>query len=201
VTAQARLALGSAALLAAVAALVAAAWLLAGRREEAARQARDAARPLAFSPGAVQAVVVERPGAAPFRLARGRPGWRISREGPEAEGGAVPEGPADGAAVERLLGALSTLRPRAAIPETAASLAALGLDPPRARVTLVLERGSRIVLDLGDDHPFDRTVHARVWGEGRPGARAGAAEVLLLPPGSRPSLAPDPDALRGDPPR
>jgi hypothetical protein len=194
VAAQARLALGSAAALAAVAALVTAAWWLAGRPEEAARRAREAARPLPFSPAAVAEVRIEGgPAGAQVRLVRGRPGWRVA---------APAEGPADGEAVERLLAALSAVRPRATVEQPASTLGAVGLDPPRARVTLVLERGASLVLDLGDDHPFDRSVHARVRRERRPEeaspAGAGAAvELLLLPPGSRQLLAPGLEALRG----
>ena len=199
-SAQARLALGSAALLAAVAALVAAAWLLAGRRDEAARQARADARPLSFAPAGVQEAIVEgAAGTAPYRLSRGRPAWRISLAGGAAADRTPADGPADAAAVERLLAELAALRPRAAIPEPLPPLPAVGLDPPRARVTLVLERGSRLVLELGDDHPFDRSVHARVRSEGRPATPP--AELLLLPPGSRERLAPDPSALRAEPER
>jgi hypothetical protein len=201
VSAQARLAVGSAALLAAVAALVAAAWLLAGRRDEAARQAREDARPLAIAPAGVVEVLVEGgAGPAAYRLSRGRPAWRISPAGSPAAAGAPseapPGAPADAEAVERLLAELAGLRPRTEIREPLPPLPAVGLEPPRARVTLVLERGSRLVLELGDEHPFDRSVHARVRSEGRPAAPP--AGILLLPPGSRERLAPDPSSLRAD---
>ena len=210
VRAGSRLAAGSAVLLAGLAALVAAAWWLVGRPEEAAREAREAARPLPFRPAAVQEVIVDA-GGGPYRLLRGRPGWRLA----DATRADVA---ADGEAVERLLAELAGLRPRAALRVPDASLAGLGLDPPRARVALVLERGARLALELGEDHPFDRSVPARVRREGEldplgagagppaggPAAAGepapGPVEVLLLPPGSRGALAPPASALRAAPP-
>jgi hypothetical protein len=206
VRAGSRLAAGSALLLAGLAALVAAAWWLVGRPEETARAAREAARPLPFRPAGVQEVIVDA-GGAPYRLVRGRPGWRLA-------GADGADAAADGEAVERLLAALADLRPRAALREPAAALAGLGLDPPRARIALVLERGERLALDLGEDHPFDRSVPARVRREGELGgdragggpaaggpaaagrAASGPVEVLLLPAGSRGALAPPASALR-----
>jgi hypothetical protein len=186
VTARTRIALGAAALLAAVAGLVALAWILVERPAGEARAIRDAGRLLAFEPASVREIHVSGP-AGEVRLARGvpagggAPAWRVT---------APVEGAGDEAAVEALLGALSRLRPRAVLGVPAGGLGPLGLDPPRARVVLILDDGRRLALDLGDDHPFDRAAHARV---------AGGA-VVLLPPGSRATLAPVLDALRGDGP-
>jgi len=193
-TARARIALGAALLLGAVVALVATAWVLVERPAGEARTARSADRVLAFEPAQVRELSIAGPAAAlgsgaatpspggsgEIRLVRAGSGWGVA--GPI-------EAPADAGAVDALLEALAGLRRRAALDVPGGGLAQLGLDPPRRRVAVVLAGGGTLALELGDDHPFDRAVHARVGGTGGRDA-GGMGAPFLLAPGSRATLAP-----------
>ena len=145
----------------------------AGARDERERQA------LPFRPGEAVAIAIAPRGAAEVRLERTGPAWLVSPPGSEATA----------VAVEGLLTRLAGMRVRSAIPSGPGALAERGLDPPTSRVTVTLREGTRLVLDLGDENPFDRTRFGLRDGrilaiDGVPAAALDPApDRLLAPPG------------------
>ncbi len=173
--------LALAAALAAVLAAVVAGALLGVERPDQAAQARHdrETRALPFQPGEVAALSIAPRGATGVRLVREGPGWFLP----------PPGGRVSTIAVEGLLERLSGMRVRSATPTRQDGLASRGLDPPVARLTLVLRDGTELSLDLGDENPFDRTRFGRRDGEilaieGVPEAALDPSpERLLAPPG------------------
>ena len=138
-----RLVLGAAALLALLAALVAVARLAFDRPAEKARAvAVDAARALPFRPADVSVLEIAPRVGAPVRL----------------------EAPGSRARLA-LLGRLAAVRVVSTRPADPAALAAAGLSPPVSRVTVELQGGRTLRLDVGDENAFDRTRFARAGGE------------------------------------
>lgn len=157
-TAGSRQVLLVAVLAAALVAVVAAAIRWVDRPEEAAaaRTAREGAA-LPFRPADVQALVVAPRGGKTRRL--------------------------EGAGAADLLGALSRVRVRTRLPSDPAALAARGLDPPAAVLTVELRSGGSLTLEVGDVNPFDGTRFGRR--DGTVLVLDGVPEALLDPPTGR----------------
>lgn len=156
-TARSRTAWTAAVLGALFAAMVAWAILAVEGPDAAARATHDRdTRALPFAPGDVTAVVIAPRNAPELRLERTTEGWRLL---------SPAEGAATALAVEGLLDRLSAMRVRTSLPDAPGALAARGLDPPAARLTLTLAGGRTLALDLGDESPFDRTRFGRAGGE------------------------------------
>lgn len=191
--ARARTALGSLALLAALAAAVAAAYFLVERPRQAEWERGEAeARLLPFDPAAAREIEVES-GGSRMRLLRVEGGWRVA---------SPPEGPADAGRVTALLERLSSLRSlsRVAAPG-AGGLAAYGLEPPRSRLSVRLEGGRTETLALGEPTRFDGSLYVqptsgaveRVSAEARLGLAAGLETLRAKPEsGKPPAAAPGP---------
>jgi hypothetical protein len=146
----------AAALAALLAAVVAGALLLVERPDQAARARHDReTRALPFQPGEVAVLSIAPRGAPGIELVRDGPGWFLP----------PPVGRVSTIAVEGLLERLSGMRVRSATPVGQDGLASRGLDPPVARLTVVLRDGTELSLDLGDENPFDRTRFGRRGGE------------------------------------
>jgi hypothetical protein len=132
------------------------AWALLGvERPDASSRAtheRDT-RALRFAPGDVTAVTIAPRSAPELRLERTSGGWRLL---------SPAQGVANALAVEGLLDRLSGMRVRTSLPADPGAVAARGLDPPVARLTLTLAGGGTLWLDLGDESAFDRTRFGRV---------------------------------------
>lgn len=146
----------AAALAALLAALIAGA-LLGVERPDADARARHDRETLAFPvrPSEVVRLSIAPRGAPEVRLLRSGEEWSLS----------PPGGEASAAAVEGLLERLSGMRVRSTLPADPGALAARGLDPPAVRLTVTLQDGSAMTLDLGDESSFDRTRFARRGGE------------------------------------
>ena len=156
-TARSRTAWTAAVLGALFAAMVAWAILAVEGPDAAARATHDRdTRALPFAPGDVTAVAIAPRNAPELRLERTTEGWRLL---------SPAEGAATALAVEGLLDRLSAMRVRTSLPDAPGALAARGLDPPAARLTLTLAGGRTLALDLGDESPFDRTRFGRAGGE------------------------------------
>jgi hypothetical protein len=109
-------------------------------------------RPWTFDPARVRRIRVEGTD----------PAWTAERDGAGWKLAAPVAGKADGTAVDRVLGALRTLRATAIPAEAGADGRPFGLDRPRATVTLDLEGGGTQALALGETGPADaRKVFAR----------------------------------------
>ena len=167
------------ALAALLAAVVAGALLQVERPDQAARDRHDReTRALPFQPGEVAALSIAPRGAPGIELVRDGAGWFRP----------PPGGRVSTIAVEGLLERLSGMRVRSALPAGQDGLASRGLDPPAARLTLLLRDGTELSLDLGDENPFDRTRFGRRDGqilaiEGVPDAALDPSpERLLTPP-------------------
>ena len=151
--ARSRIVWVAAALGALFAALVAWAILAVERPDAAARATHERdARALPFSPADVAALAVAPRRGPELRLERTADGWRLLAPDP---------GAAAALAVEGFLDRLSAMRVRASLPADAGALAARGLDPPAARLTLTLTDGRTLALDLGEESAFDRTRFGR----------------------------------------
>lgn len=156
-TARSRTAWTAAALGAFFAAMVAWAILAVEGPDDAARATHERdTRALPFAPGDVTAVAIAPRSAPGLRLERTAEGWRLL---------SPTVGAATSLAVEGLLERLSTMRVRTSLPADPSALAARGLDPPAARLTLTLTDGRTLALDLGDESPFDRTRFVRTGEE------------------------------------
>jgi hypothetical protein len=156
-TARSRIVWTVAVLGALFAAMVAWAILAVEGPDAAARLTHERdARALPFAPGDVTAVAIAPRSAPELRLERTAGGWRLL---------SPAEGAATALAVEGLLDRLSAMRVRTSLPTGPGALAARGLDPPAARLTLTLAGGRTLSLDLGDESAFDRTRFGRAGGE------------------------------------
>ena len=174
-SARARTAGLAAALAVVFATVVAWAYLSVERPMREERSLRESAeRVLPFAPADVREVRLSS-GGAEVILARREGGWTVT---------AASSGPADPEAVEACLERLAALRRRAVVPPGDGGLAGFGLDPPRARLSVSLDGGRRLSLDIGGDNPFDHTLFALAGGE-----------VVVLPAGARAALALDPSRL------
>jgi hypothetical protein len=144
-----------AALAAVLGLLVAAAirWVARPEAVAAARIERDQAA-LPFHPDDVVGLVIAPRGSAGVRL------------DPQAAAG--------------LLERLSRVRIRARLPADSAALASRGLDPPAARVTVELRGGRSLVLEVGDENPYDRSRFGRREGEVL--VLLGVPDAVLDPP-------------------
>jgi len=168
--ARTRTAVTALALLVAAAAAVGLAFLGVEKprqAEEARKQAEE--KVVALDPARATAIAVEAKGGT-VRLARapGQP-WRVV---------APVEAPADASAVQSLLDAVGGLARLSRVTDPGAPLAAFGLDPPRARVTISLEGGGEESIALGTDNPFDTSVYVRA-GQGGVDRVSGAARWSL----------------------
>jgi len=132
-------------------------------------------RALPFAPGDVTAVAIAPRSAPELRLERTAGGWRLL---------SPAEGVAAALAVEGLLDRLSAMRVRTSLPVDPEGLAARDLEPPAARLTLTLEGGKTLSLDLGDESAFDRTRFGRAGGE-----------ILVIDGVPAAALDPGPDAF------
>ena len=162
------------------AAMVAWAILAVEGPDATARLAHDRdTRALPFAPGDVTAVAIAPRSAPELRLVRAAGGWRLL---------SPAEGVATTLAVEGLLDRLSAMRVRTSLPADPGALAARGLDPPAARLTLTLEGGKTLSLDLGDESAFDRTRFGR-----------GVGEILVIEGVPAAAVDPGPDAFLAAP--
>lgn len=161
-----------------LAALVAAALLLVERPDEAGRARREAGvRALSFRPDDVAALTLAPRDGAVVRVERAGAGFRFTSPG---------GGEASPTAVSGLLDRLAGMRVRSRLPADPAALPSRGLDPPRARVTLLGKDGRSVELDLGDETPFDRNRFGRL-----------GAEILILEDVPAALLDPVPERLLG----
>jgi len=155
------------------------AWAFLGverpsREERSEKELRE--RVLPFTPSEV--VEIRLTGGADARLVRSEGGWTI----------AAPDAlPADPSAVNDFLERLASIRRKAAVAPPDGGLAAFGLDPPLARLSIGLSGGRTLSLEIGSANPFDHTLFARTGGE-----------VVVLPVSARAALSLDPAALRSD---
>jgi hypothetical protein len=137
--------------------MVAWAILAVEEPDAAARATRERdTRALPFAPGEVTAVAIVPRSAPELRLERTAEGWRLL---------SPTVGSATALAVEGLLERLAGMRVRTSLPTDPGALAASGLDPPAARLTLTLGGGRTVGIDLGDESAFDRTRFGRAGGE------------------------------------
>jgi hypothetical protein len=154
--------------------MVAWALLSVERPETAARATRDReSRVLPFSPGDAVAVSITPRSGPAIQLERTREGWRFLSPSP---------GPASALAVEGFLGRLAAIRARSTLPPGGAMPAALGLEPPVARLAVTLREGPPLGIDLGDESPFDGTRYCR---------SAGAIQLVEGTPPAAVDLVPD----------
>ena len=178
--ARSRIAWAAAALGAIFAAMVAWAILAVEGPDAAARATHERdLRALPFSPADVATIAVAPRSAPEIRLERTAEGWRLL---------APTQGAASVLAVEGLLDRLSAMRVRTSLAADPGALAARGLDPPAARVTLTLGDGRRLALDLGDESSFDRTRYGRDGGK-----------VLVIEGVPAAAVDPSPDAFLAAP--
>ncbi len=139
-------------------------------------------RLLPFEEGDLARVEVSAPGGGYVLAREAGPGWRLAS--PEA-------GPADAAAVARVLSAIRGLRATEFVPDRATTLPA-DFGRPRFRVVLVDRAGTSRALRIAGartppGQPVDRVLRAQV---------EGSSEVALLAPGAAADLDQPPAALR-----
>ncbi len=168
--ARTRTAVTTLALLAAVAAAVGIAFfgVEKPRRSEEARQESEE-KVVVLDPARAAGIAVDAKGGT-VKLARtaGQP-WRVV---------APFEAPADAVAVQSLLDAVAGLKRLSRVADPGTPLAAYGLEPPRARVTVSLEGGGEESVALGTDNPFDASLYVRA-GSGGVDRVSGAARWSL----------------------
>jgi hypothetical protein len=140
-------------LLAFLAAIAGGAMLL-----ERGRAARPGDVPLLGIGAADVSAVLIQEGSRELRAMREAGEWRIQG----------PAGPLDRQAVEAVVGTLASLVPLDVFERSDLDRAAIGLDPPRARVQLdVTGRSRPIVLLFGDYTPSGGTVYGALDGDPR----------------------------------